>query len=118
MPRHICDEVAGLSDKDKWKYLYGTDAYGNLPQHKKDQHVGHCYAPCPYSTQSDTQRSFHMLGNDFDLSTRYNHTGPDGTIYYMEVTSKGSKWGFECTFSGCPYLILPENVEGKKYFYV
>lgn len=122
MPRNIDIEFEKIygylpSPQEKWEYMHGTDAYGNLPQYKKDQHVGHCYAPCPYSTQSPALRSFHMLGNDFDLNERYNHTDANGIIYYMETTSKGSKWGFECTFNGCPYLTLPENDE-TKYFYV
>jgi len=33
----------------------------DLPIYKRDDHIGHCYAPCPFSTQSDDIRSRMML---------------------------------------------------------
>lgn len=119
MPRNIDIEFEKIygylpSPQEKWEYMHGTDAYGNLPQYKKDQHVGHCYAPCPYSFQSPELRSFHMLGAIDLEADRNNHIGSDGKIYYMRTTAKGSVWGFECTFDDCLFKL--EN--GKRYFYV
>jgi len=91
----------------QWQYEYGTTIYGNLAQHKKDQHDGHCWAPCPYSTASSDTRSENMLG--FEPSVKNDH----GTSY-MQTDSNGTSWGFRCTYSGCPYL----QSTGKQYFYV
>jgi len=91
----------------QWQYEYGTAIYGNLPQHTKEQHVGHCWAPCPYSTASSDERSENMLG--FVPTVKNDHG-----IYYMETGSNGVSWGFRCTYSGCPYL----QANGKQYFYV
>ena len=41
----------------------GTPYVYNLPQWKKDQHVGHCWAPCPFSTESSYQRTRQMIGD-------------------------------------------------------
>lgn len=91
----------------QWQYQYGTSVYANLPQYKKHEHVGHCWAPCPYSTDSDGVRSESMLG--FTPATKNDHG-----IYYMKTEGKGGVWGFECTYDGCPYY----TGTGKKYFYV
>lgn len=89
----------------QWQYEVGTTMYGNLPQWKKDQHEGHCWMPCPYSTDSSDERSENMLGS---VPTKVDHGE-----YYMATASKGSSWGFECTYSGCPHLLT----NGTRYFY-
>lgn len=96
-----------------WKRLYGTTAYGNLPQHKKHHHVGYCWLPCPYSTQSSDLRTLHLLGTSSPSEGRNSHVGVDDKIYYMATEGGGARWGFECTFDGCPY----ETAYGVKYFY-
>jgi len=127
-----CATVSG-TDQEKWERFYGTTAYGNLPQHKKHLHIGHKWARCPYDTECNDIRTEHMTGNFLDP-----HYDPDtyystitGTVpftsaqkiehyddaeekhVYMSTASRGTKWGFECTFSGCPY----RNYHGKPYFY-
>ena len=99
----------------QWRFETGSIYYGNLPHWTKDQHVGHCYAPCPYSTQSVDQRTRSMLGlaPTDPLPTRNDHTS-GGVVYYMKTEGKGSVWGFECTFDTCPYY----TDNGKRYFYV
>lgn len=99
-----------------WKYRVGTDRYGNLPEDKKyDGKNGHCWNPCPYSTQCSDLKTRLMLGldNTDPLPTKTDHT-LGNTTYYMRTSSRGPRWGFECTFSGCTHYI----VEGQKYFYV
>jgi len=91
----------------QWQYERGTTIYGNLPQHKKHEHEGHCWSPCPYSNDSSTVRSEIMLG--FTPAAKNDHG-----IFYMATGSNGTKWGFRCTYSGCPYV----QVTGKQYFYV
>lgn len=96
----------------QWKYELGTEAYGNLPQDKASQDVGHCMSPCPYSTQSTDLRSEHMLGSvPTGALTKVTHTA-GGVTHYM-VTAFEGKWGFKCTYDGCPYYLTT----GKRYFY-
>ena len=98
-----------------WRLSHGTASYGNLPRDKKHEgKVGHCYTPCPYSTQSTDLRTRHLLGLDMDavLPAKVTHELGD-TTYYMKTAARGSKWGFECTYPGCPYFILT----GKRYFF-
>ena len=119
MPRNICKEVeltVSGTDADKWRYMYGTDSVGNLPEFKKLRHVGNCYAPCPYSETCDELRVRIMLGlGDSDpLPTQVLHTGLDGKNYFMKTTCRGGIWGQECTFPGCSYYLS----NGVKYFYV
>lgn len=98
-----------------WKRRIGTSDYGNLPADKKRlDKVGHCYAPCPYSTQSSDLRTTHLLGLETGeaLPTKVDHS-VDGVTYYMKTASRGSKWGFECTHIGCPYYLLT----GQRYFF-
>lgn len=87
----------------------GSTLSGNLGQYKVPEHVGHSYAPCPYSTQSDSVRSKLILGF---IPSKVDHTDNNGTVYYMKTASRGS-WGYECTYPGCPY-ILAHNIA---YFY-
>lgn len=89
----------------EWKFSKGTSMYGNLPQWKKDQHVGYCWMPCPYSTESSDARSETMLGS---VEPKNDHG-----IYYMKGANKGTIWGYECTYDGCPYYLA----NGKRYFY-
>ena len=91
----------------QWKYKYGTQAYGNLSQYKKSEHVGHCWMPCPYSTDSSDDRSEGIL--DF-VPTKNDHD-----IYYMETASNGTVWGFRCTYDNCPYLTTYSGT--NRYFY-
>lgn len=95
----------------QWYYTYGTYQYNNLPEHKKHEHIGHCFAPCPYDSNAKELRTRHLLdlGDSDPLPTRNDHG-----IYYMRTTSKGSKWGFECTFDNCPYYVA----NGQRYFYI
>jgi hypothetical protein len=37
-----------------------------------------------------------------------------GKHVYMNTASKGTMWGYECTYSGCPY----KTYHNKPYFYV
>ena len=98
-----------------WKRRIGTSEYGNLPLDKKHfNKVGHCYAPCPYSSQSGDIRTRHLLGlSDADaLPTKVDHS-IGNVIYYMKTASIGSKWGYVCTYPGCPYYLST----GKHYFF-
>jgi hypothetical protein len=99
---------------DWWEHVYGSSKEGNLPDYKKDYHEGHCWAPCPYSTQSSEGRTRSLLGlSESDpLPTKVDHTS-DGKIHYMKTKSRGAVWGFECTYSGCPYYLA----NGTRYFY-
>jgi len=92
----------------QWKYTHGTEAYGNLPQYKVSEDVGHCHAPCPYSTEATDLRSEHMVGS---VPTKVTHTA-GGVTYYMETAHQG-KWGFKCVYDGCPYYLT----NGIRYFY-
>jgi hypothetical protein len=99
-----------------WRYEIGTAEYGNLSKNKINEgKVGRSWMPCPYSTESDDLRT--------RLSLKLSDTDPlppkithkiGGNTYYMTINSKGPRWGFECTYIGCPYYILT----GKRYFYV
>jgi hypothetical protein len=47
------------------------------------------------------------------LPTKVDHTNVDtGKVHYMTREYRGG-WGFECTYSGCPYNIA----NGTKYFF-
>lgn len=91
----------------QWQYEIGTTVYGNLPQHKRHDHDGHCWMPCPYSADSSDERSSEMLG--------FTPTKNDHGIYYMKTESRAA-WGFECTYSGCPHIVDYGN--DNAYFYV
>lgn len=99
-----------------WKLRVGTIRYGQLGADKKqDGKTGHCWAPCPYSTQSRDVRTRHMLGlgTSDPLPTKVDHT-LGGTTYYMKTSARGARWGYECTYPGCTYFIL----NSQNYFYV
>jgi hypothetical protein len=110
---YICDDPT-LTSQEKWRALYGTEYEGNLPQYKATQHVGKSFSPCPYSTQSPDLRTRHMLNLTMSgtLPLKVDHTGSDSILYYMKTDNRGV-WGYECTFSGCPYLLST----GIPYFY-
>jgi len=95
----------------QWYYERGTYQYNNLPDWKKDDHEGHCYALCPYDSACNTVRIRHML--DLSISDPLPIRVAHGNNY-MKTASRGSKWGFECVFDGCPYYITT----GQRYFYV
>jgi len=109
----ICDDP-NLTAAEKWHKLYGTDNFGNLPAYKVLDHVGHCYAPCPYSLQATDLRTRHLLGLSAtdSLPLKVAHVGSDNKEYFMRTAFSGD-WGFECTFSGCPSLLST----GFPYFY-
>jgi len=108
--RDVCT-ISGTKE-EIWRIMYGTESYGQLPQDKKDDHVGHCYAPCPFSTQSSDGRTTSMVGEPPPY-TKIDHTAGDGRVNYMKTMYRGG-WGYECTYSGCPYLLA----EGKRYFWL
>lgn len=91
-----------------WKLSVGSTNYGNLSTRIRD-HVGISCVPCPYSTDSSDERTEDWLNDD---DPRYTHVDHD--IYYMRVASRGTAWGYECTYSGCPY----EADRGLPYFHV
>jgi len=90
-----------------WKCSYGTGDYGRLPTKLRDEHVGISCIPCPFDSNTyNSFRSEAWLGyTPISLADHAN--------YYMKVSHHGS-WGFECTYSGCPYLIE----HGRPYFHV
>lgn len=106
--------VKGIVDSE-WEYIHGTTTDGNLPQHKKYHHVGHCWCPCPFDTtdRCSDLRTVILIGVSDPSEGRSAHVDANGKEYYMTTSSRGSVWGFECTFSGCPYEVV-HNVE---YFY-
>jgi len=110
----LCASLSGLTPSEKWLALYGTTASGNLPQWKKDQHEGHCWHPCPYSTQSTALKTRHLrnLGSGDPLPTKVDHSDINGKEYFMRTQRKWM-WGYECTFDDCPYYL--DN--GERYFY-
>jgi hypothetical protein len=88
-----------------WKCSYGTTNYGRLPTKIRD-HTGISCIPCPFDADSyDAVRAEVWLGY---IPTSLS----DHANYYMKVAHQGS-WGFECTYSGCPYLIE----HGRPYFH-
>jgi hypothetical protein len=46
------------------------------------------------------------------LPLKVAHIGDDNKHYYMKMVSAGGFWGWECTYSGCPYLLDT----GEHYF--
>ena len=88
-----------------WRLSIGTTSLNNLPIKKKD-HMGISCLMCPYDSKADPNRTEFMLGIDVD---RVNHGS-----YYMKVAQRGSVWGFECTYDGCPHYLT----SGVRYFYV
>jgi hypothetical protein len=94
----------------QWQYEIGTTAYGNLPQYKRNDHSGHCWMPCPYSTDSSDERSEAMWDTNDDPILAKNDHGDN----YMQTDSNGTAWGWRCTYSGCSY----ETTYNKPYFYV
>lgn len=98
-----------------WLIKMGTVRYGNLPENKKGDHVGHSYAPCPYSTQSTSLRTRHLLklADTDPLPIKVDHDIA-GTVYYLRTSRKSGRWGYECTCPNCTYFIL----NGKNYFYI
>ncbi len=99
-----------------WKLSIGTTNFNNLSTRKNNiGKVGHSYAPCPYSTQSNETRTRHMLGlSETDpLPMKEDHTFLQ-VVYYME-TSYSGRWGYKCSFGPfCPGYA----VNGNDYIYV
>ena len=103
-----------LTSQEKWRAIIGTENEGQLPEYKVNQHVGHCWASCPYDSEATELRTRHLLGlSETDpLPTRVSHVDNNGTSHYMKTSDRGG-WGYECTYSGCPSLL----VNGMPYFY-
>ena len=99
-----------------WKLSIGSSDLGRLSVRKNHvDKVGHSYAPCPYSTQSNDVRTRHMLGlSDTDpLPWKEDHTIL-GVVYYME-TSYSGRWGYKCSFGPlCPGYVI----NNSDYIYV
>lgn len=89
-----------------WKLNTGTTNFGNLQVRKRD-HIGISCCPCPYDTKASDERSEILLG---EIPTEKIDHG----IYYMKISARGSVYGFECTYSNCPYLLN----KGTPYFFV
>lgn len=100
----ITDSPAQFGKWLIWRLSIGTAAAGNLPSRKRD-HVGISCVPCPYDVKADDVRTENMLGS---VPSKQDHD-----VYYMRVAQRGASWGFECTYSGCPYLLA----NGHPYFY-
>ena len=97
----------------QWRFEIGsnTGLYGNLPQHKRNDHVGHCWMLCPYDSNNNIERTRALLQLEdweFPLEGRNDHGK-----YYMKTANRGSIWGFECSSPTCPYLTTYGNI----YFY-
>ena len=92
-----------------WRLSYGTVEYGNFPSRIRD-HEGVSCIPCSYSVSSSSLNTRLWLGlEDHEpLPSKSDHSD-----YYMKVSARGSKWGFECTADNCPYYL--EN--GVRYFH-
>ena len=98
-----------------WKLSIGTEDVGSLPKTKKHLNkVGHSYAPCPYSTQSNDVRTRHMLNlSDTDpLPMKVDHSILQ-VVYYMETAYSG-RWGFQCSYGP----LCPGYTNGIDYIYV
>ncbi len=109
----VCDTVSGTA-QENWQTIYGTSAYGNLPQHKVTDHIGHSWNPCPYSTQCPEDRArilFGITSVTGTLPARADHTS-DGTVHYLRTSGRGARWGYECLFDGCTYY----TDTGNRYF--
>ena len=110
-----CDDT-GLTDAEKWRYTVGTTSSGNLPEYKKYQHIGYCWAPCPYDTNATAIRTRHLLNLSLTdpLPSKVHHLdGATGKEVFMSPEHRGGL-GFLCTYSGCTRLIDT----GKQYFYL
>lgn len=107
----ICNDDS-LTKEEKWRNIVGTDNYGNLPEYKKSNHVGHCWKPCPYSTDTPDELTRLLLNipQTDPLPTKNDHTH-NGVTYYMNNAYRGG-WGFVCTFDGCPYYLST----GERFF--
>ncbi len=110
-----CDDT-GLTDAEKWRYTVGTEFTGNLPEYKKDQHVGHCWSPCPYDTNSTDIRTRHLLNLSLTdpLPVKVSHLDTSLNKDVFMITERRGGWGFLCTYSGCTNLINT----GRQYFYL
>lgn len=102
-----------------WRCTVGTTDYGNLPSNKVNTHRGISCIPCPYDIKPSNQtiqswniRTTLWLGEI--PTTTVDHVDEYGQHNYLKVASRGNVWGFECTYSGCPYNIN----YGYPYFYV
>lgn len=85
---------------------------GNFPEYKVNEHVGKCYAPCPFDIEASDIRTRHLLDISVSgtLPIKTAHIGVDDKHYYMKMVNLGGAWGWECTFSGCNYLLDTGNV--------
>ena len=139
-----CDTVSGTK-QEKWRQIYGTENYGNLPENKKGQHVGHKYAPCPFSTQSNDLRTRIMLrdyvyeqsGDTSDLMAMNNNGSfliPDSLIDptltsvlgYSRIDHSDGKVHYMKTAASvakwgfeCTFVNCPYKIAvGRSYIYI
>ena len=100
-------DVQKFGDWLNWKCSIGTTNYGNLSSRIRN-HIGISAIPCPFDLDNyDPNRSELWLGYiPTSLVSHDNH--------YMKVSLRGSSWGFQCTYSGCPY----QEANGFPYFHV
>lgn len=92
-----------------WKCSYGTTNLGNLPTRVRD-HKGISCIRCPFDLVNyDDVRSEAWLGYTPSTSDLVDHGN-----FFLVVSQVGSSWGFECTYSGCSFLVN----NGYPYFHV
>lgn len=97
-----------------WKCSYGTNDYGNLPGNKTSDHEGISCIPCPYDIVADGMSVDSWQERTLLWTGESSVSNIDHGNNYMKVSRRGNSWGFECTFSGCTYLL--DN--GIPYFHV
>lgn len=98
-----------------WKLTTGSISYGNFTPDTKNDHVGHCFAPCPYDSNSTDLRTRLLLGlSESDLLPIKILHEQNNTHYYMQTMNHGAVWGYQCSFPGCPYF----TSNNKPYFYI
>lgn len=89
---------------------------GNFPEYKVNEHVGKCFAPCPFDSEASDIRTRHLLDISVSgtLPTKVAHIGADNKHYYMQMVNTGGIWGWQCTFADCPYNLSV----GTSYFHI
>lgn len=80
---------------------------GNFPEYKVFEHVGKCYSICPFDSEASDIRTRHLLDISISgtLPLKTAHIGDDNKHYYMKMVNAGGFWGWQCTYSGCKFLL-------------
>ena len=115
IPKTVCNDDS-LSKEQRWRNIYGTDNYGNLPEDKKNlEHVGNCFAVCPYDTRCSPERTRAMLkiAKEDPLPAQSLHV-IDLVEYFMEADCRGSVWGYTCQNPECAFKLANDGIS---YFY-